>query len=133
MTLLRQCASDPIPVKGYRDLALISVGLSTGCRRSELVGVLKGDCDLNEHFIQLDVKGGGRRKAALHPATKEHVERWLMLRGDGCGPLFPALRKGGHITDEPLSDHQYWKVLRQRSEAAGIEPAIAPTISAVGS
>lgn len=126
LALLRQCACDSNCVKGYRDLALISVGLSTGGRRSELVGVMTTDLDLDERLVKLHVKGGGTRDAALHPATKEHVERWLALRGDGYGPLFLALRKGGRITDEPLSDHQYWKILRQRSEAVGIEPAIAP-------
>ena len=125
-TLLRQCFSDPSPVKGSRDLALISLAMSTGARRSELVGAPISDLDLVNRFITFDAKGGGRRRAAVHLATKEHLEQWLEHRGDGPGPLFPGLRKGGHITDQQLSDHQLWKMLRQRCEAAGIEPVIAP-------
>ena len=125
-TLLRQCLEDPSPIKGSRDLALISLAASTGGRRSELVRVSFSDLDLVNRFVKFEVKGGGRRDAAVHPATKEHLEQWLLRRGDVAGPLFPALRRGGHISEEALSDHQYWKILRERCEVAGIDPAIAP-------
>lgn len=125
-SILRRCRQDSSPTKGRRDLAVISVGASTGARRSELVHVEFGDLDCRTRTVGLWVKGGGRRTASLHVGTMEHLEYWLDLRGEGAGPLFPSLRKGGYIGEQPMSDHQYWKMLHQRSEEAGVDPVISP-------
>ncbi|NNN09970.1 MAG: hypothetical protein HKL85_12385, partial [Acidimicrobiaceae bacterium] len=44
-SILRRCRQDASPAKGRRDLAIISVGASTGARRSELVHVELADLD----------------------------------------------------------------------------------------
>lgn len=124
--IMLRCRQDPSPVKGSRDLALISAGLSTGARRAELVTITLDDLDMRNRSVNLAVKGGGTRTASLHTATVEHLEQWLTLRGSGNGALFPSLRKGGRIREEPLSEHQYWKLLVQRSAQADIEPAVKP-------
>lgn len=124
--ILRRCRQDASPAKGRRDLAVISAGASTGARRSELVQVELSDLDRRNRTVGLWVKGGGRRTASLHVGTIEHLEYWLDLRGEGAGPLFPSLRKGGYIGERPMSDHQYWKMLHQRSEEAGVDPVISP-------
>ena len=124
--ILRRCRQDPNPVKGRRDLALISSAASTGARRAEITRVDIADLDLKRRTLNLTVKGGGSKLAALHPTTIEHLEHWLTLRGEGAGALFPSLRKGGHVSQLPLSDHQYWKVLRERCGEADVVPAITP-------
>ncbi len=125
-SILRRCRQDASPTKGRRDLAIISVGASTGARRSELVHVELADLDRRHRTVGLWVKGGGKRTASLHVGTMEHLEYWLDLRGEGAGPLFPSLRKGGYIGEQPMSDHQYWKMLHQRSEEAEVNPVISP-------
>ena len=124
--ILRRCRHDSNPVKGRRDLALISLAASTGARRAELARVELADLDRRRRTLKLLVKGGGERIASVHSASIEHVEHWLTLRGDDTGPLFPTLRKGGRIGTDPMSDHQYWKVLRERSLEADVDPTISP-------
>ena len=124
--LLSVCRFDPARVTGYRDMALIALTASTGARRREVVGLDLADLDLADRSVTLRVKGGGTRRAYLHPETVRYLEAWLEVRGDAAGPPFPALRKGGHLTDRPLSDHQFWKLLGRRCEQAGVTPVIAP-------
>lgn len=124
--LLRTCRHDPNPLRGHRDLALVSVTASTGARRAEIVAVDYQDLEPGHRSVRLNVKGGGARDAAIHPATVEHLETWLDHRGRTPGPLFNALRRGGHIQDRAISAHQFWKLLRDRSIQAGIDPVIAP-------
>ena len=50
----------------------------------------------------------------------------MTIRGDSLGPLFPALRKCGRIGETHLSEHQFWKILAQRSGEADVTPAIRP-------
>ena len=124
--ILQVCRYDASATAGLRDLAMISLAATTGARRHELVSIATGELDLGRGQVELHVKGGGRRCAVLHSAAVDHLERWLEARGDDDGPLFPALRRGGHITETAVSDHQFWKVLRRRCEEAGVDPVIAP-------
>jgi integrase len=124
--VLRQCKNDPNQVKGLRDLCLISMTASTGARRSEIVRVELTDVNFKEMVVLLSVKGGGTRYAALHHSTKDHLDLWLEVRGEEAGPLFPALRRGGHLGAAHVSDFQFWKLLGQRCERAGIDAVIAP-------
>ncbi len=124
--LLQHCRWDPSPVAGLRDLAMISLAATTGARRRELVGIAFEELDLASGEVLLHVKGGGSRRAGLHRATVDHLGRWLAQRGEQHGPLFPSLRRGGHLTASPVSDHQFWKMLRRRSQEVGIDPPIAP-------
>ena len=124
--VLQLCRWDPSPVTGLRDLAMISLAATTGARRHELVSITRDELDLEGGEVLLHVKGGGTRRAVLHPATADHLSHWVERRGDEDGPLFPSLRRGGHLTGSPVSDHQFWKLLRRRSEEAGVDPPIAP-------
>jgi site-specific recombinase XerD len=124
--LLRHCHHDPNQVVGRRDLALFSLTASTGARRSEIVQVEICDLNIVKREVRLDVKGGGERIASFHPSTSEHLEQWLKLRGDGGQYLFPSLRRGGHIEETALSDHQFWKVFRRRCHQVGIDDRVTP-------
>lgn len=124
--ILQCCRYDASATAGLRDLAMISLAATTGARRRELVGIAMADLDLERGEVQLHVKGGGRRVAVLHRATADHLRRWIAVRGDEDGPLFPGLRRGGHLTAVAVSDHQFWKRLRSRSEEVGLDPPIAP-------
>ncbi len=124
--LLAVCRFDPARVTGHRDMALIALTATTGARRREVVGLGVEDLDPRDRSVALRVRGGGTRRAFLHHETTCYLDAWLEVRGDAGGPLFPALRKGGRLTERPLSDHQFWKVLGRRCEQAGVTPAIAP-------
>jgi integrase/recombinase XerD len=124
--ILHVCHRDPNHLVGARDLALVSLTSSTGARRSEVVGVGLGDLDLADATVRLHVKGDGIRTAVVHGATLEHLSYWLEFRGNIDGPLFPALRKGGHFENRSLSAHQFWKVFVARAAEAGLTYPVAP-------
>lgn len=124
--LFGACRRDPSRFVGSRDLALLAVATSTGARRRELVAIAISDLDIPKLTVVLHTKGGHRRVAALSHAVPPYLEDWLEKRGTDDGPVFPALRRGGHLTDQGLSDHQFWKILRNRSHEAGVEPGIRP-------
>lgn len=124
--ILHVCRRDPNHLVGARDLALVSLASSTGARRSEIVGVGLRDLDLLDRTVRLNVKGGGTRMAVVHTATREHLSYWLDFRGNVDGPLFPALRKGGHFENRFLSAHQFWKIFGARAAEAGLTCPVAP-------
>jgi integrase/recombinase XerD len=125
--LLQVCRSDSNRPLGSRDLAMIATAAGTGARRAEVVALGVTSIRRSEGTIMFDkTKGGGFREAALHRHVLGHLDDWLGVRGHTSGPLFPALRRGGHLQDTPVSAHQFWKVLRQRAHEAGLDRAPTP-------
>ena len=120
------CHRDTSRFVGSRDLALLAVATSTGARRRELVGIELTDLDITNRTVILHTKGGRQRTAVLNHAVPPYLDDWLSRRGDGQGPLFPALRRGGNFTERAMSDHQFWKILRDRCQEAGVQPGIRP-------
>lgn len=105
-----------------RDRALIFTLASTGARRREVSHLQLQNVDLGARAIHLEVtKNGQPRDAYLHPAAAQGLRHWLDVRGEQPGPLLVALsRTGRPLPDRKLSEHQMWKVLRQRSQACGV-------------
>jgi len=124
--VLHVCHHDPNRLVGVRDLAIISLTSCTGARRSEVVGLTLQDLDRTDATVRLRVKGGGMRTAVVHTATLQHLSQWLEFRGPGEGPLFLALRRGGHFGERALSAHHFWKVLGARAAEAGLTSKLAP-------
>jgi integrase len=107
-----------------RDRALVYLFASTGARRTEMSHVSVANIDLIQHELRLEVtKSGVPRDAWLHPAAVSGLHQWFDVRGDATGPALLALsRTGRPLPGRPLSPHQMWKVLRQRSIDCGIGP-----------
>ena len=116
-------------VLGERDLAIMTLLLRTGIRRSELtslrvssIGVATG-----HHVLTLTGKGNVLRNIKLPPDVWRLLECWLVAAARaGCelveaDSLFVEVRKGGRLPGRrPLSDRSVYTVVERRLRAAAV-------------
>mgnify|MGYP001168467769 CR=1 FL=1 len=105
-----------------RDTAVILCLASSAARRSELAAVTADNVHLHERRLWLtNTKSGRPRDAWLHPSSAEALALWIDHLGCSRQAVFPALsRTGRPLADEPMSDHQIWKIVHRRAEQAGL-------------
>jgi len=119
--LMDTCANDPSSA-GARDAAIVAVLYSCGLRRAELVGLDLADWD--GEACEITVRNGKRGKERIVPVvngTVDALEDWLAVRGAEEGPLFVAIRKGGHIQHgQALTTEAIWHMLKRRAKSAGV-------------
>ena len=113
-----------------RDLALVSLLLRTGIRRSELTSLRVGSLGSAQghHILTMTGKGNVLRTVKVPPDVWRMIKAWLeTAKGAGVDlgaddPLFVEVRKGGHIPGRrPLSDRAVYAIVERRLRAAGLE------------
>jgi integrase len=118
--------------KDVRDRALLLLGFAGGFRRSEVVGLDRGDV---EHVRQglvvtlrrskTDQEGAGRKIGLPHGRTRycpvAALDAWFGLSGIEVGPIFRPIDRHAHIHPERLSGDAVSGVIRERLAAAGID------------
>ncbi|SDM72059.1 Site-specific recombinase XerD [Catalinimonas alkaloidigena] len=112
-------ALDAIPhdrLAGWRDRALLLMGLAGAFRRSELVALNLEDLRFERDALLVDVvrsktdqTGEGDWKALYYSPYLEYcpvrtVQHWIEQLGRTTGALFVSLRKGERLTGNRLSD-----------------------------
>jgi len=107
-----------------RDRALCEVAYGTGLRVSELVGLGAEEIDFRERWLRVRGKGRKERMVPLGEPALEALRRYfaearpaLLGRRADPGTVFLNARGGR------LSRMGFWKILRGRAAAAGIEPS----------
>jgi site-specific recombinase XerD len=100
---------DPTTRLGVRDRAMIHLALSGGLRVSELVGIRLDEVDFNGRYLEVRVRGKGRRERILilWKSVADAIRSWLAVRGKATAPeLFlnawgrPMSRSGfEHVLD----------------------------------
>jgi integrase/recombinase XerD len=114
----------------HRDLALISLLLRTGLRRSELTSIRVARLGSAQGHRVLTITGKGNviRTVKVPPDVWRLIEAWLEAAKEAGveltadDPLFVEVRKGGHIPGrKPLSDRAVYAIVERRLEAAGVE------------
>ena len=101
--LLLTCQKDAT-IKGCRDLALIALLFATGLRRQEITLLDVADYDQETHALR--VRGKGQKERLVYveaPGAYEALHTWLVLRGEERGPLFPRIRRGGHLVRSTIA------------------------------
>ncbi|MGI5865574.1 MAG: tyrosine-type recombinase/integrase [Myxococcales bacterium] len=81
-------APDPETRMGVRDRALCHLAIAGGLRVSELIGLRLGDLVFRDRYVDLLVRGKGRKERVL-PLWKEvadSLRAWLAVRGDAPTP-----------------------------------------------
>jgi len=120
--LMTACCNDTSPA-GARDAAMLAVLYCCGVRRSELVAFDVSDLDLAEG--RLVVKRGKGRKERVIPVNNgcaDALTDWLDIRGTTPGPLFCAVRKGGHLARrQRLTTQAVYEILTKRAQEAGVK------------
>ena len=114
-----------------RDRALLELGYGTGARVSELLDLCLEDCLWEEKLVRLTGKGARMRlvplgepaMAAVRAYTLYGRPRFLETRRPAGGPPAQLLlnARGGR-----LSRMGFWKILRKRAAAAGLQEGIHP-------
>jgi integrase/recombinase XerC len=106
--------------KGIRDRAILRCLFDLGLRRAEVVQL--DFEDLNRRAGILAVLGKGRSQKdllTLPPETKDALEAWLVIRGEGAGPLFLSMnraRKG----NSRLTGVGLYEIVRSLGAKAGL-------------
>jgi integrase len=120
---------------GRRDRALLLLGFAGAFRRSELVGLNRGDLDFRTEGLAVtirrgktDQEGHGHQVAICYGADPQTcpiraVKAWLTV-GITDGPLFRGIAKGGRIGPARLSDKAVALIVKRTAQAAGRDPAL---------
>lgn len=125
-SMLSACRRDPNPVIGARDAAVLAVMAATGARRTEIANIERERLDLNELVVDLEVKGGGWRTAALHPAAAEYLRIWMSYGANG-NRIFCPVQKNRHVrSDQTIGGKAIWKIVSRRRDLAALDPRITP-------
>ena len=88
---------DPTTWSGTRDRALLHLAVTSGVRVSELVSLRLADVTFRGNYVDLHVRGKGRKERALTlwKAVADSIRAWLAVRGDLAVPeLFVNARRG---------------------------------------
>lgn len=93
-------APDPTTRLGIRDRALLLMGLAGGLRVSEIVGLRLDDLSFDGAYLELRVRGKGRKQRGLvlWKEVADAVRAWLAVRGYALVPEVFLNARGGSIS-----------------------------------
>ena len=105
---------------GLRDHALLELLYATGLRVAECCGLDLEDVDRRGGAVRVMGKGGKERAVPAGDAALEAIDAWLLVRGEGRGPLFTNARGGR------LGTRSVHRIVKRRARAAGIDRRVTP-------
>ena len=118
--IYRICKQDR-SLKGKRDLAIFSMMLATGMRRSETVNLQVSDYNTrNGEVIVVAGKGSKQRKLYIGKESRQLIRPWVQARSKEKGCLFNPILNAKGIVNRPMTPQALYDVVRSRSEAAHI-------------
>lgn len=114
---------------GIRDRAILELLYATGCRVSEVSGLLLSNIHLQERYCQVEGKGSKQRMVPLGGKAVASVEHYLQdqrpeLIGDREASRIPWLilsRTGKRLRREAI-----WELVKRYALRADIDPDISP-------
>jgi site-specific recombinase XerD len=91
---------EPTTRLGIRDRAMLHVSVTAGLRVSELVGLRLDEVAFESRYLNLQVRGKGRknRLLTLWKAVAESVRAWLAVRGEAIVPELFLNARGKEMT-----------------------------------
>lgn len=130
--MLYEIKSDTL--KDLRDRALLSFGMVSCMRRSELVALDVADVQRVPEGLRVtirrsktDQEGAGAVIAIPEGRRLRPVARlgdWLARAGVSDGPLFRRLSQcGARVLPDRMSDRSVAEIVKARAKAAGLDPA----------
>ena len=134
--LVRAMSFEETPI-GIRDKALLYLGVASGCRRSELVGLDWCELGTGTGYVREDDRGivlvlkqtktgtGQPQEVAIpHGPAVDALYEWAALAGLTEGePVFRSIRKGGKVQAQRLSTRAVAEIVKQRCRSAGLDAA----------
>lgn len=119
-------APDPASAIGLRDRAMLEALYATGMRVSELVGLRRGQLDLQTGVVRVTGKGDKQRLVPLGEAAIDWLSTYLRdgrpeLIGERRSDDFFVTRRGAGMTRQA-----FWYLIRRYAAQAGINKALSP-------
>jgi len=110
-----------------RDRALLALMYATGCRASEVCGILLRDIQLQEGYCRCRGKGNKERMVSLNPVARAAVEAYLqherpLLARDTDPASALLVSRGGRA----LSRITVWKLVKRYAARIGASRDISP-------
>lgn len=108
-------APDPTSRLGIRDRAMLYLGLTGGLRVSELVGLRLDEVRFEGRYVEIRVRGKGRKERALllWKQVGDALRAWLAIRGTAiCPELFLS------AAGKPMTRSGFEYVVRKHVRAA---------------
>ncbi|KAB2866913.1 MAG: tyrosine-type recombinase/integrase [Anaerolineae bacterium] len=124
--LFAVCEADPASA-GVRDAALFGI-LRIRLRVTEIAELTRADFDPAKKRLTVQGKGNKERLVPIAGGSLQALSDWLMVRGNGSGPLFYAINKGGRIIEQGITRQAIFKICSKRAIEAKI-PISHPTLS----
>ena len=108
-------APDSTARLGIRDRTMLYLGVTAGLRVSELVGLRLDDVSFESRYVELHVRGKGRkdRILTLWKAVADSVRAWMAVRGEA---RVPELFLNARATEMTRAGFEY--LLRKYAVAA---------------
>jgi len=113
-----------------RDIAIVEMLRSTGCRVGELVSLRRGDLDWVVHSALVKGKGTKYRRVYFDPPAWTALRTYLQARQDGGEaralarlPVFCGHGNRSGSEPSPLTTRHVSRVIRKLASAAGIAEA----------
>jgi integrase/recombinase XerD len=106
--------------RGLRDRAMLELVYAAGLRASELVGLTRGDLNLDLGLVRCLGKGSKERVVPVGRLAIDAARAYLASRRDAAGALFPG-NKG-----RPLTRVSFWRIVRRYARQAGMRTPISP-------
>lgn len=120
--LMENCANDERP-QGIRDAAIIAILYGSGMRKTESINCNLEDVNFEERTIRVIAKGNKEMIKYAPPWAFDKLKAWLECRAKvtpDANYLFNRIRKGGNITDERLTKHAIYYIIKRRGLEAGV-------------
>jgi integrase/recombinase XerD len=106
--------------RGLRDHAMLELVYASGLRVSELVGLMRGDLNLDLGLVRCVGKGSKERVVPVGRPAIKAVKAYLASRRDAAPALFLG-NKG-----RPLTRVAFWRIVGRHARQAGIRGPISP-------
>ena len=122
-------------LKKVRDRALLSFGMASCMRRSELAALEMSDLVRAPEGLRVTIRRSkgdqdGIGATIAIPAGRRlkpvaHLDAWLARAAVADGPLFRRLSQcGTRVLDARMSDRSVAEIVKARAKAAGLDPAL---------
>jgi integrase/recombinase XerD len=111
---------DTKTARGLRDHAMLELVYAAGFRVSELVGLARGDLNLDLGLVRCVGKGSKERVVPVGRPAIKAVKAYLASRRDAAPALFLG-NKG-----RPLTRVAFWRIVGRYARQAGIRAPISP-------
>ena len=112
-------------LKGRRDRAILALMIGCGLRREEVAGLTVNHLAQRAgRWVVLDLVGKHNRTRTVPMAAwvKGIIDNWLLIAAITAGPLFPPIRRGGHIQPGAMTPQAIWDVVKEYSPVPNLAP-----------